>query len=910
MRDREPSTLVGNADTTQEAIDICWIEDDAEFVTLLSEQLAERSPPMKISVTDGTTDLNLERVQQDYDCILVDYMLDTRTGISHLKAIRDEYAELPVILLTGYGSEDIASRAIEHGVTEYLPKSLVVDKPELIADRIETAVCDYRRKRQTQTLNRIQQIIGIMSQNLVTAQTVADIDDAVCEVFSTAEPYVFAWIGDHDAEQNRVTPRAYAGIEAGYLDTITITTDTSPTAQGPTGRALITDAIAVMQDIQTDPRYEPWREQALERGYRSSAAIPIDHQEHRYGVLNIYANRKDAFGEEELALLQQAGETIAAALHRISVEQELRQAESAIAHAADAILILDHSGRIEYVNPAFESMTGQDAHAVVDTSFDALPTTTEDDREMMWETVQNGETWHGEIVAKPPGAEFVASQTIAPIGSADASIDGYVVILRDITEHRKHERQIEEHRNRLRVLFDGAPDGIVVHDAGGSIIDVNETLSEMLGYSPDELLEMNVQDFEKGVQIADLEDMWESMHQGPMEKITVVGEHQRRDGSTYPVDVWVSRLSVQPEEEDHYIALIRDISDQKDRQQQLDLFERAVEEAGHAVIITDREGVIEYVNPAFEAMSGYSSADAIGQTPRILKSGKHPDAFYSELWETITAGDIWRTELQNRAKDGSLFYVDQTISSVANDAGTITHFIGIESEITDRRLREQRLDVLMRILRHNLRNSMTVILGRTDLLYQMLEDPTHTEQLEMLQAEAQKLVHVGEKIRTVRHIFENVEAGGTIDLDPCVDDVVSEILAEYPQATIAVQDEPLGRVKGDDRLKIGIREALENAIVHNDQTQPHITIDSTVDSTVDHPIRELLITDNGPGIPEGQREVIERGHETALMHTTGLGLWIITWAAATTGGEISFADSQSEGSSVVFRLPVGGATQE
>ena len=901
----DTNTTVGDTWVDDDPIDILWIEDDRDFVNWVETMLGNRSPPLRITVDDGTDPLDVEQVSTDYDCVLVDYVLDEGDGLEYLKTLRADAPDLPIILLTGYGSEEVASVAIENGVTEYLPKSLVHERPDLVGDRIEQTVIEYRGKQQTAILHRIQRVTSEINRQLVHAETVDAIDQAICNVMSDADPYVFAWIGENDPATLEVTPRAFAGIESGYLESITITTDEEPTAQGPTGQALTTGELAVMQDIPNDPRYEPWREQALERGYRSSAAIPLIHQGEGYGVLNVYADRVKAFGDTERAILKQLGETTAEALHRVTVQQELRQFESAIEHADDAIIITDLSGTIEYVNPAFEALTGYTAGEIVGEEPRLLKSDemSSEDYAAMWETIQNGETWHGEVRnTRNNGTEYVAAQTVSPITDEDDTIEGFVAIQRDMTQRRERKRQIEEQRNRLRVLFDGAPDGIVVHDGEGTIDDVNETLAEMLGYSRSELVEMSVPDFETGIPIDILKERWQSMETGPLEKIAVEGEHTRRDGSTYPVDVWISRIAL--EEEDRFVALVRDVSERNVREQRLELFERAVEEAGHAVLITDRDGDIEYVNPAFEAMSGYTSEEVRGRTPRILKSGKHADDFYHDLWETITDGDSWRAELQNRASDGSIFHVDGTISPVTDADGTITHFIGIESEITDRRLREQRLDVLMRILRHNLRNSMTIVLGRIDQLHESIEDPMNREIVESLHTEAENLVHLGEKVNTIRQIFEGTVADNCLELEACVADVISDITAEYPDVSITVQDGSLGTVKGDDRVKFGIREALENAVVHNDQAEPEITIETRTNVDGDHDICELMITDTGPGIPAEQREVIERGHETALMHTTGLGLWIIKWAAATAGGEIAFEANKPRGTSLIFRLPI------
>jgi len=122
-------------------------------------------------------------------------------------------------------------------------------------------------------------------------------------------------------------------------------------------------------------------------------------------------------------------------------------------------------------------------------------------------------------------------------------------------------------------------------------------------------------------------------------------------------------------------------------------FREAVESAGHAVIFTDREGVIEYVNPAFEDLTGYDAAEVIGNTPRVLKSGDHDDAFYEDLWDTITAGEVWQGELVNERADGERYVIEQTVAPLPRDDEP-RGFVAINTDITEKRSRERKIEAL------------------------------------------------------------------------------------------------------------------------------------------------------------------------------------------------------------------------
>jgi PAS domain S-box-containing protein len=127
----------------------------------------------------------------------------------------------------------------------------------------------------------------------------------------------------------------------------------------------------------------------------------------------------------------------------------------------------------------------------------------------------------------------------------------------------------------------------------------------------------------------------------------------------------------------------------EDRTAELKKLSEAIEQSPVTVMITDKNGTIEYVNPSFKEVTGYSAKEAIGQNPSILKSGNHPSSFYKELWDTILSGKTWRGEILNRKKSDEQFWESTSISAIKNDQGEITHFVAVKQDITDQKLAEQ-----------------------------------------------------------------------------------------------------------------------------------------------------------------------------------------------------------------------------
>jgi PAS domain S-box-containing protein len=171
----------------------------------------------------------------------------------------------------------------------------------------------------------------------------------------------------------------------------------------------------------------------------------------------------------------------------------------------------------------------------------------------------------------------------------------------------------------------------------------------------------------------------------------------------------------------------------------------AIEQAVESIVVTDREGVIEYVNPAFEGTTGYVPEEAIGHRTNLLKSGRQDDAFYRELWQTISSGQVWRGEMVNRRKDGTLYTEESSISPVFGDDGAIINYVAVKHDVSDRRRLEsqfqqaQKMEAVGRLaggVAHDFNNMLTVILGHVELAIQKLPpaEPLHADLAEIARA--------------------------------------------------------------------------------------------------------------------------------------------------------------------------------
>jgi phosphoserine phosphatase RsbU/P len=261
----------------------------------------------------------------------------------------------------------------------------------------------------------------------------------------------------------------------------------------------------------------------------------------------------------------------------------------------------------------------------------------------------------------------------------------------------------QQNERRYREIVETANDGIWMLDAHLVTAFVNPRMADMLGYTVGEMVGSPLSRFMS-------EEVWHR-EQATLTRPDVAlrdhgpGQYRRKDGST----LWatVSRTRAFDEEGTFagVLEMVSDISDQKraevERQTALDslaLLSAAVEQTADSVLISDSTGRIEYVNAAFEETTGYTREEALGNTPRLLKSGRHGEAFYRQMWRDLLDGTPYRGTLVNRKKTGELYWANQTITPIKNPYGTITHFVSVLKDVTEARRYHQQ-EVQLRLAR-------------------------------------------------------------------------------------------------------------------------------------------------------------------------------------------------------------------
>lgn len=459
-------------------------------------------------------------------------------------------------------------------------------------------------------------------------------------------------------------------------------------------------------------------------------------------------------------------------------------------------------------------------------------------------------------------------------------------------------------------VFDHASEAIFVVDEKLRVVDANQAACDLWATGYEDLL---------GGQLAGLEHALF----GRMGDSTITVDHSfvRPDGT--PV---LTELRAVPRYMDGlHLLVFRDIAESRSTEQRLRMMSRALSETADLVLITDRDGVIVYVNAAWEALTGYSSSEVLGSTPAILRSGQHQDAFYADLWATIARGEVFRGELLNVAKDGSTFLEEKIITSLRDPSGQITHYVSIGRPIEERRRIEARLREVQRLeaigqlaggIAHDFNNLLTVIQANVSVALDELDrnSPVAADLQDTLRAAKRAAVLTRQLLAFSR---KQVLEPSVFDLNHIVQDLERSLL-RLLGADIELS---LSLTPGLSFIKVDrgqIEQVIVNLAVNARDAMPqggklritteNATLDECAAAAIAVPAGSyvrLLVEDTGTGMT---RETLTRIFEPFFTtkprgYGTGLGLATVFGIMTQSGGGVRVESSVGVGSRFEVVLP-------
>ena len=637
---------------------------------------------------------------------------------------------------------------------------------------------------------------------------------------------------------------------------------------------------------------------------------------------------------------------------RKEIIEQNRKLYRAVEQSSASIIITDTSGVIEYVNHKFSEVTGYPATEVLGRVARIFKKGTiiglENNQELV-ELIAKGTEWSGEYLNRRKNDEnYWEYANISPIKNDQGEVTHYVAICEDITDQKLTEDSIRRSEERYRAFITHSSEGIYR-------MELREPINKNAS------IEDHIDHFFKNAYLAECNDVMAKMYgfekaddvvNKPVAEI--LGKNESEVSNSISFESFVKagyRINnsetreVDKEgnikyflnnglgiiENDHLVRLWgtqRDITQLRQMQEQLRKLSRAVEQSPDSVIITNTEGKIEYVNPKFCEVTGFTPAEVTGKYPFILLKGEVPDEMYKEIWDSIKKGNDWKGEYFNRKKNGERYWEYATISPIKDEKNEITHYVYVKEDISERKEFEIELlnakekaeeassakSQFLANMSHEIRTPMNGIVGMAQLLTLTDLNEEQSEYIDMIHYSSDVLLKIindvldFSKIEAGKFKLNEEEFNVSEILDNTFKILKSDAETKRLKFIFDVEKSLDINVIGDRyRLNQILTNLINNAIKFTQKGE--IRVKARELSREDGMVKvEFRISDTGIGIPMDKFDnlfesftQLENPYVKQYMGT-GLGLSIVKRLIEMMNGEIEVQSEEEKGSEFTVRL--------
>jgi PAS domain S-box-containing protein len=491
----------------------------------------------------------------------------------------------------------------------------------------------------------------------------------------------------------------------------------------------------------------------------------------------------------------------------------------------------------------------------------------------------------------------------------------------DITERKAAESRVADALGFARAVIHSSPLGIIAYGPDGGCVTANESAAQLVGTDVAGLLRQNFRELPSWRQSNLLATAETAMASGSLQVFRGALH------TSFGRRLWIEAEFVpfRYAGQQHLLLLLNDRTNEQSAQDNLRLLHAAVQAAPSAWVITDDKGQVEWVNPAFSRLTGYSAGEVVGQNPRLLRSGRHGPEFYQQMWATIRRGEVWSGEICNRRKDGTLYDEHMTIAPVRGPDGVIEHFVAIKHDITEHRQLQQQLTRTQRLesigmlasgIAHDLNNVLTPILLSVELLRAKYPEREAEQYVQTVETAATRGAGI---VRQVLTFARGLDTGERTEVQPryLLKDLMRLIEETFPRNLEVRCDiaKDVRMVRGDItqlhqvllNLAVNARDAMpRGGVLTLSARNFHLSVQDPVHP--EQPPGDYVlfgVADSGSGMPP---EVLEHLFEPFYTTKprgkgTGLGLSTAYGIVRSHGGVIDVRTTLGEGSIFEIRLP-------
>ncbi|MCU4751670.1 PAS domain S-box protein [Halobacteria archaeon AArc-curdl1] len=790
---------------------------------------------------------------------------------------------------------------------------------------------EFRRSRALETLQET-------TRTLMETSSETEIGELVIEATDSIIKGALAGIRLYDEDENALEiVAASERLEAASGDLTRIEPGDGPLWEGyNSGESVIIDDAA--------PYMVPYD---LDSEVGNAVIYPLgDH-----GLLTVASSGGLSLENADINLIQVLAATAESALDRAARERELQRKKTVIETVGDSVYALDTDGRFVTVNDTLTAMTGYTRDELLgehvsmvledrglERAQRAIQTLIESDSGAV-------ETYDVTVVTK--AGERIPCEVNTTVRKTEGEIAGSVGIVRDVSDRKLMERELIQQQAKMEKL----------HEIASRLEECTspEQVYELTVETAEDVLEFDVcvvDSVQDGYLVT--EAVSSDIHDDGYSNRTTVDDgiagKTYRTGETYRVDDLDTDEDASPEREGYQSVLsvpvgtngvfqavstdpsafnrddqeltellLSHVTNALDRlafesrlKNERDQFAALFENVPDAVVSTQRtpEGpIVERANPAFERIFGYEEAELVEEP---LDQFIVPPQLAEEAAEFNmrgNQGEPVEAEVKRQTVDGLRDFMMRVVPIEMNEHSD--RAFGLYTDITEQKQRQKRVEILNRVLRHDLRNGMNIINGCAEMLADAVEDTEKETFAVAIQERAGELISLAEKTRAVERTLDHENTTtGPLDVIETTEDAIDRLEREYPTAQLSYSLPDRLYVRANDLLEDAIFHVLENAAEHNDRCEPQIDVSVETSENDDESVI-ISITDDGPGLPEEERALLQEEQEiTQLRHASGLGLWLVNWVVTQSGGHLTFHDRDPRGTVVALEIPKSDIAQE
>jgi PAS domain S-box-containing protein len=553
-------------------------------------------------------------------------------------------------------------------------------------------------------------------------------------------------------------------------------------------------------------------------------------------------------------------------------------------------VVVDEEGVIQTWNESAEDTFGYDAEAAVGMSIAELHPEADRERGTSDRLLQQarvaGESAHEGWRIRADGSRFYADVRYAPLEAGDETSRGFAMIIRDMTDRRRERRRAER-------FVEESDDVVTIVDPDGTVAYASGSANRVLGRDPDDFIGENLFDYlHPDSQGRAMEAFFACVEDS--EEVTTEFRFDSPDSGWINVE-GRCRNMLDDDAIDGMLVYLRDVTAVRERNRRFkSIFNSTFGFTG----LLDPDGTVIELNDAALEFGGMERDAIIGNPFFDTPWWTHSEALRDDVRDAIgraAGGEFVRHEMEARGVDG-LAQIDFSLKPVTDQDGDVSLLVVEARNITALQQHKRHLEVMQRVMRHNMRNDLSKMRGWTEIMCKEPDAEKRAEQFETVTQIFDKWTAMTEKMQEIRTVLESQQGReARQEAEALVEDAVAPVCEEYAGRTV-VTDVPETGPQIPATLQDVIHELVENAAKASADTI-EVEVDRSADGWID-----VFVRDDGLGMPDIEADVLEAGEETPLNHGKGLGLWMVRMIVTQAGGDVS-VESTGDGTKVWLRLP-------